>query len=567
MQKVSFSKITEFFNRMVGITAIFALFSLMFERTHYASPYADFFVKLNIGILTLFIVDVVYKLLVSTNKARHIKSNWYDGIVFIPLIQFLPLPIDDSFYVIVKQVIIIIMIFSRFRKAKNLLSNIGLQPARLMILSFFLAICAGAVVLTLPVMSRGEGGTSLLNAMFTSTSAICVTGLIVVDTATWFNTAGQITIAVLIQMGGLGIMTFSVFLALVGGKRLSIKDRALVQDMLDNDTLSDAFKVIIFIIKMTFIVELIGAVGLVIAWWNYYPSVWQTVYHALFHSVSAFCNAGFSTNTDSLMQYQYDLATNAIIAGLIIIGGLGFLAIRNITTTFQNLFSDKKRRVHTLKVQTRIVLRVSLFLIVIGTVGIYIFESQNFTTETTGQALLLSFFQSVSTRTAGFNTMVFSTLSSPTLLLMIFLMFIGASPGSTGGGLKTTTFAVLWMTMIRGVTSRNNVETMKRTISPDTIQKALTVLLFYLTFIGVLLLCLLYVEPLPFTNILFETVSAVATVGLSTGITGELTNMGKILIMILMFIGRLGPLTIGYALVFGNKPQNYTYAEERIMIG
>jgi trk system potassium uptake protein TrkH len=267
------------------------------------------------------------------------------------------------------------------------------------------------------------------------------------------------------------------------------------------------------------------------------------------------------------MSHQFDLATNFIMAGLIIIGGLGFLALRNITTSFQTLFSHKRSRIPRLKVQTRIVLRVTFILIVVGMAGIYFFERQHFGTDSTQHALLLSFFQSVTTRTAGFNTALISTMSSPTLLLMIFLMFIGASPGSTGGGLKTTTFAVLWLTMIRGVTSKNNVEVMKRTISTDTIQKALTVLLFYLAFIAILLLALVYVEPFPFMDILFETISAVATVGLSTGITGDLSNTGKILIMILMFIGRLGPLTIGYALVFGNKPQNYTYAEERIMIG
>lgn len=567
MRHVFFTKTSEIFNKIIGITAIFALFSLMFERTHYAEPYSDFFVKLNFCILMLFIFDVVYKFLISEQKSRYLRSNWYDGIVFIPLIQFLPLPIDDSFYVIIKQVIIIIMIFSRFRKAKNLLTNIGLQPARLMILSFFLAICAGAVVLSLPVMSTGDGGTSLLNAMFTSTSAICVTGLIVVDTASWFNTAGQTTIAILIQLGGLGIMTFSVFLALVGGKQLSFKERALVQDMLDYDTLSDAFRVILFIIKMTFIVEFIGAISLMFTWRSYYPTWGQTIYHSFFHSISAFCNAGFSTNTDSLMPHQFDVATNAIIAVLIITGGLGFLAIRNITNAFQKIISGKRRRVSLLKVQTRLVIRVSILLILVGTAGIFFFEQQNFGSATTGQALLLSFFQSVSTRTAGFNTVMFSTLSSPTLLLMIILMFIGASPGSTGGGLKTTTFAVLWMTMVRSVSSKNNVEIMRRTISLETVQKALTVLLFYITFIVVLLMALVYVEPFPFMDLLFETISAVATVGLSTGITPELTNMGKILIMILMFIGRLGPLTIGYALVFGNKPQNYTYAEERIMIG
>ncbi|HBY18379.1 MAG: Potassium uptake protein, TrkH family [Marinimicrobia bacterium 46_47] len=567
MIKDRYKRLDSFLNKVVGITAVFALFSLMFERTHYAAPYSLFFNRLNAGILMLFIIDVIIKILISKNPFQHMKGHWYDFIVFIPLLRHYPFIQNDAFLIILKQIIIMVMIFSRLRKARNLISNLGLHPARLMILSFFLTICAGAVILTLPLVTTAGNQTSLVDAMFTSTSAICVTGLIVQDTATWFNTIGQSVIVVLIQLGGLGIMTFSVFLALVGGKRMSIKDRTLVQNVLDNDTLSDAFRVILFIIKLTFVVEFIGAVGLIFAWRDFYPTWGQTIYHSVFHSVSAFCNAGFSTNTDSLMPHQFDLATNFIMAGLIIIGGLGFLALRNITTSFQTLFSHEKRRIPRLKVQTRIVLRVTFILIVAGMVGIYFFERQHFGTDSTQHALLLSFFQSVTTRTAGFNTALISTMSSPTLLLMIFLMFIGASPGSTGGGLKTTTFAVLWLTMIRGVTSKNNVEVMKRTISTDTIQKALTVLLFYMAFIGILLLALVYVEPFPFMDILFETISAVATVGLSTGITGDLSNTGKILIMILMFIGRLGPLTIGYALVFGSKPQNYTYAEERIMIG
>lgn len=553
-------------NKVVGVVAVFALFSLMFERTHYAASYTNFFNKLNTGILILFISDVILKIIISENKARHIKKHWYDFIVFIPLLQHILFNQNETFSLILKQIIVLVMIFSRFRKARNLISNLELHPARLMIVTFFLTICVGAVILTLPMVTTSGTQTSLIDAMFTSTSAICVTGLIVQDTATYFNTFGQSVIIVLIQLGGLGIMTFSVFLALLSGKKMSIKDRTLAQNVLDSETLADAFKVIVFIFKLTFIVELLGALGLIFVWREYYPTWGQTIYHSIFHSISAFCNAGFSTNSDSLMQFQYNLPTNFIIAGLIIIGGLGFLSLRNISSVFQNLFRKEKRHVR-LKVQTHLVLRVTFTLILIGTIGIYFLEKEQFSTESTGNVLLFSFFQSVTTRTAGFNTILISSLSTATLLLMIFLMIIGASPGSTGGGIKTTTFAVLSLTMFRTVTSQNNVQVMKRTISKETILKAVNVLLFYLTFVGVLLLALVYVEPFPFMDILFETISAVGTVGLSTGITPELSNTGKILIMILMFIGRLGPLTIGYALVFGNKPQNYTYAEERIMIG
>jgi trk system potassium uptake protein TrkH len=567
MVKDHFKSLESLLNIVVGFSAILALAVLLFDRSHYSVPYSNIINGFYTGVMILFISDVIIRIMIDKDPVTYIKGHWYSFIVFMPLFQETPFRGEDPYSIILKQIIILIMIISRLRKDRNLISNLSLHPARLMIMTFFLTICMGTVILTLPMSTTAGTQTSLVDAMFTSTSALCVTGLIVQDTATWYNTAGQATIAILIQLGGLGIMTFSVFLALVGGKRMSIKDRTLVGNVLDYDTLSDAFRVILFIFKLTFTVELIGTIGLIIAWRDFYPTWGQTIYHSVFHSISAFCNAGFSTNTDSMMPHQYDLTTNFVMASLIIIGGLGFLALRNITSAFRTIFTGKKRHIFLLKVQTRLVLRVTFILIIVGMAGIYFFERQNFANVTTGQALLLSFFQSVTTRTAGFNTALISSMSSPTLLLIIILMFIGASPGSTGGGIKTTTFAVLFLTMFRGVTSKNNIEVMKRTISLETIQKALTVLLFYITFVFAILLALLYIEPFPFMSILFETISAVGTVGLSTGITADLSNTGKILIMILMFVGRLGPLTVGYALVFGNKPQNYAYAEERIMIG
>ncbi|MCK5493500.1 MAG: hypothetical protein KAJ14_10360, partial [Candidatus Omnitrophica bacterium] len=280
------------------------------------------------------------------------------------------------------------------------------------------------------------------------------------------------------------------------------------------------------------------------------------------------CNAGFSTFPDSLIQFSDSFSTNFIISMIIIFGGLGFIVINDVFQKIKNSVLKRTKKIIQLKVQTKLVLGMSIFLILLGGIFIYFVESnQAFESLSLKSKIFVSLFQSVTTRTAGFNSFDIPVLSSATLLFMIVLMFIGGSPGSTAGGVKTTTIAVLWATIKNGFKQNENVELHKRTIPNEIIKKAITILASSLMIILIFAISLACLEKFRFVDILFETVSAFATVGLSTGITPHLSISGKVLLSILMFIGRLGPLTIGYAFANRTIPARYKYAEERIMIG
>jgi trk system potassium uptake protein TrkH len=347
-----------------------------------------------------------------------------------------------------------------------------------------------------------------------------------------------------------------------------MRQQIVIQDVLDQDTLADARQLITFIISMTLIFELAGTLALLVAWYGRWEGMAFTLYCALFHAISAFCNAGFSLFSDSLMGFADAPLTHGIIAVLIIAGGLGFMVIRDLYHNVRNRFTAKRRRIFRLRIQTKIVLMMSLVLILSGAFLIYVVEQQQaFASYSSRGKLWISFFQSVTTRTAGFNSCDIARLSSATLFAMVLLMFVGASPGSTGGGIKTTTIAVLWTTAISTFRQRQHVEIMRRTIPQETIRKALTLLLFSMVFVLVFTGLLLYIEKKPLTDTLFEAVSAFGTVGLSTGITPTLSIQGKILITLLMFVGRLGPLTLGYAFVTHKRRTRYVYPDERVMIG
>ncbi|MBN2362810.1 Trk family potassium uptake protein [candidate division WOR-3 bacterium] len=555
-------------DRISGFVALLALALLLFERsqTAVAAKAYPFLRWINLVVVLVFIADIILSLMAARKKLRHLLTHWYDSIVFIPLVYFFFPKENISLSVFFWQAAIVVSVLSRFKKAKGFVESIGLRSAQVMTISFIFLICSGAVLLTLPIATSGGSQTSLVDAFFTSTSAVCVTGLIVKDTAVYFSRWGQVIILCLIQLGGLGIMSFSVLLAIMTGKKMNLSQKAAMQDVLDQNELSGVAQLIKFIFKMTLFFEAAGAAALFLFWFGRFDSPAEAIYHSVFHSVSAFCNAGFSTFSNSLMNFASDTATVLIISGLIIFGGLGFATIKDSVEKIKHQFG-RKRKKPRLKVQSKIVIAVSAVLIFTGTAAILFFELSNSQTPDVRTKLLTAFFQSVSTRTAGFNTCDIASLAPATIFLMIILMFIGASPGSTGGGLKTTTFAVLWACMTNGFTKNRNVEIYKRTIPEETISKAVTVLLFYMITLFVIVLLLLTYENFSLSEILFEAVSAVGTVGLSKGITPQLSPVGKILVIILMFFGRLGPLTIGYSLIAHNKKTGYAYAEEKVMIG
>lgn len=553
---------------ITGVAAVSAVFLLLFERSgsYLSTAMSSYFRLINTVILSLFVLDVVLSFFFSKNKIRHILKNWLDFVVFIPFAYHFFPKSNETWNLFLFQIVVIFVAFSRFKKAEKFVESVGLRPAQIMSFSFLFVICAGAVILTLPFATNESGGASLIDALFTSTSAVCVTGLIVQDTATYFTGAGQLVILLLIQLGGLGIMTFSVFIAMLSGKKMDFGKRAAMQDVLDSDTLSELNQLIKFIFIMTFTLEIAGAVLLTVAWFGRFESFFELLFHSTFHSVSAFCNAGFSTFTDSLVGFSTDVPTIIVISFLIIFGGLGFATVYDIKDGIKNLFRDGKKKFR-FKVGSKIVLLFTAFLIIFGTAALFFTELDGFSFSEIRINALKAFFQSVTSRTAGFNTVEIKSLAPASLLFIIFLMVVGASPGSTGGGLKTTTFAVLLASMKNTFSKGKNVEIFKRTIPYETVIRAFKMLFLYLSFTLFIFFLLLLTENIPFSDLMFESFSAIGTVGLSTGITSQLSSSGKFLVMILMFVGRLGPLTIGYTLVSDIKKANYSYAEEKVMIG
>jgi trk system potassium uptake protein TrkH len=343
-----------------------------------------------------------------------------------------------------------------------------------------------------------------------------------------------------------------------------------MQDVLDQDTLQSVKRLVGFIIIMTFLLEAVGAVILFNAWKPVFQDTAQTAWFAIFHSISAFCNAGFSTFSSSLMGFSDNLPTNFVIGGLIVLGGIGFVVIGDFYQALRDRLFRRIKKRHKFRIQSRLALGWTGGLILAGTGLIYLIERGRILDGMSyDHALVVSLFQSISTRTAGFNSCDIGALQPVTLFLFIILMFIGACPGGTGGGIKTTTPAVMWAVIRAGFSRRSETELYRRTIPVEVIQKAAMVLCSSLLLVcGALGLMLIFEPEKDFVDLFFETVSAFGTVGLSTGITGTLSTGGRVIITLLMFIGRLGPLTIGFAFMLRKShPPKYSYSEERIMIG
>lgn len=445
-----------------------------------------------------------------------------------------------------------------------------MRPGMLIIVSFTLAGLIGAFLLTLPAASTGER-LSVIDALFTSTSAICVTGLIVVDTGTAFTMFGKTVILFLIQLGGLGVMTFSVFLFLFLGKRLGTRQRWIVTEAFTPAPIREIRNLIKSIFLFTIIFEAAGAISLFLFWQKDMP-VLLAIEKSIFHSVSAFCNAGFSTYTTSFTGFAGSVWLNGTIMLLIIAGGIGFPVIYE----FRNrLIQRGISRRQPLSLHTKMVLSSTVILIVAGWVIILVTErGAEMASLSTKGRLLAALFQSVTARTAGFNTLDFTRLAPATLFVIVMLMFIGASPGSCGGGIKTTSlavFAAIFRTRIKG---RKHISLFKRTIPEDVVTRSMAVFILAVMVITAGLILLMITEigsgnhgNERFLAYLFETVSAFGTVGLSTGITSSLTAAGKGVIIIMMMLGRVGLLTVAYVVTRREHSMLYRYAEEKVMIG
>ncbi len=447
-----------------------------------------------------------------------------------------------------------------------------LHPATLVLASFLLMIIAGTFALKLP-FSTETGRISWIDALFTATSAICVTGLVVVDTGAYFTKFGQCAILVCIQLGGLGLMTISVALFRWIGRSVSFRQRMIMQDMFAHTPRRDIYNLVGSILLFTFGAEFIGAVLLTFHWLGELPFA-DAVYMAVFHSVSAFCNAGFGLYPDSLTRYSGDLLLNATVCALIVAGGIGFPVLYDLRSWF---LKRKKQRVR-LSIQTKSVLVTTAVLIVVGASMFALLERQILEeTESLAERILVSVFQSVTCRTAGFNTVDIASLKDATLAMMIFLMFFGASPGSCGGGVKTTTLALLTAFTICRIRKRARVNMFKKSVPTEAVTRSVSLIVVSVGIICLVLFMLLLAGSAAgqgdaghqryFLAYFFETVSAFGTVGLSMGITPELNSWGKILIVSMMLVGRVGVLAFAY-IVVGTAPVNgVEYSEENLMIG
>jgi trk system potassium uptake protein TrkH len=432
-------------------------------------------------------------------------------------------------------------------------------------LSFLLVIIAGTLLLLTSAASASGEGIGFIDAMFTATSAVCVTGLVVVDTGTQLTLFGQIVVISLIQVGGLGLMTMSTLVFLLMGKRITLRERLIMQEALNQFNLEGVVRLTKNVLIVTFAIESIGALLLSLRFIPLFG--WGTgIYYSIFHSISAFCNAGFDLmgHYSSLVSYTGDFIINVAIMGLILFGGLGFSVILDLY----------RHGLHFRKwsLQTRLVVAVSTALILGGALFIFIVEYNN--PETLGhrpmnEKILGSLFQSVSTRTAGFNSVSISGLTNASKFLMVILMFIGASPASTGGGIKTTTFSLILLTAYSIVRGQGDIVVFRRRIPHALATRALAIsLISLLVLIGVTM-ALSLAEFVPFLDLMFQTASALGTVGLASVDTGGMQDVSKILLALTMFMGRVGPLTL--TLAFARR-QSQTgggihYPEERIMVG
>lgn len=454
------------------------------------------------------------------------------------------------------------LLLNRIRKA---------HPAELLVLSYIIAIGIGTTLLLLP-WATVSGRIPLMDALFTATSAICVTGLIVVDTGAYFTQWGQTILLVMIQLGGLGIMTASVVFFQLIGKRISYKQRMAVQGIFSHTPRADIYHLLKSIFLFTGVLELAGTGVLFLFWRDAYPSASEAFYAALFHSVSAFCNAGFSLFANSFADYQGAWLLNITVCALIVLGGIGFPVVYE----FYARASQKPETRTRMSVQTKTVLTTSLILIVSGMVIFLCCEGVPLERSQWGKSVLQALFQSITCRTAGFNTVEVNSLMDTTLAFFLFLMLFGASPGSCGGGIKTTTLAILGMASWSRFRGRADVTLFRRNIPRETVQRSISIFLLAVAVISVALFLLLlfqqgHAQAAPdhrqFLTSLFEVVSAFGTVGLSMGATGELHGPGKLLIIVLMLVGRVGILTFAYLFLGSDATGGIERAQENVMIG
>ena len=441
------------------------------------------------------------------------------------------------------------------------------HPTRVVPLAFLLAIVIGTLVLMLPVSTTSGQGADFVTALFTATSAICVTGLVTVDTPTYWTSFGQVAILLMFQIGGLGIMTAATLLGLAAGRRLSLSSQAIALTEHGHLNRAEARSLLKLVLIVSLVIEALVALALWLRWYLGHPmDAGEAAWHAVFHSVSAFNNAGFSTFSDSLISWNSDAQILLPIMVAIVIGGIGFPVLHEVWTRIRT-----DRRFSPWSLHSRITLTVTLLLLLFGFLLMLAAEWSNAATLGAmpwGERVLNALFHSVTMRTAGFNAIDMSVLADQSLSINYLFMIIGGGSAGTAGGLKVTTFALLGFVVWSEIRGHQDTVIFGRRVGSQIIRQALSVVLIAISLIGMATMAIDWIEPaIDFRFILFETISAFATVGLSTGITASLSIPSQLLLILLMFVGRVGTITFATALALSARSDHYRYPEEQPIVG
>lgn len=568
---------------LIAITAI--IYQHGFPQTDYSLQLTNSIIRTS---LIFYILKFLTRIFYEFHPIDFIKENRFEAILlslitFDQLVkvftganivqqfmQVIGFPGIHTYYNLFIQFYFSLIIIIELGKAGRFIDYIHIGPSGLLALSFLLLIASGTGLLLLPEMT--VSGISQIDAFFTSTSACCVTGLAVVDTPTCFTLKGKTVLMLLMQLGGLNIIAFATLFASFHRNSGGIRMQSLIKDIVSTDKLSDTRGLLRKIFIYSIFIEITGATFLFLTWPNelQFNGLGEKIYFSVFHAVSAFNNAGFALFTNNMydvsIRHAYNL--HLVIATLIFLGGIGFIVLEDIFA-MRNIRERRKMKWKRLQAHSRIALYTSGILIVVGAIVFYLVEFRH---SISGYgiygSIVSSLFQSVTCRTAGFNSVDIGQLGQPVIFFMMFLMFIGASPGSTGGGIKTTTFSVLLRSAISTIKGRQNVEIVKHTISNATISKAYSIALFSISLIFISTFFLSVSEPdKDIIDLLFEEISAFGTVGLSTGITASLSDAGKSIIILSMYIGRIGTLTLAMALTKRIVYAKYRYSEINVIVG
>ncbi|MCC5945088.1 MAG: Trk-type K+ transporter membrane component [Bernardetiaceae bacterium] len=595
--------------RLALLNAIVAIGVLIYRYGFILSDeQADFVFRFLDVQFLLFAVLYFFRVIYSSSVKQFIKDSYVEGLLLtavllhgainyffgfkaiLYVIDFYNFTNPSLVYQHFLSLYMLVLIGFDFARISAKISDINFKPATTFLLSFVMLIFVGMGLLMLPAMTTIEGGISMIDALFTSTSASCVTGLIVLDTGQDFTMKGHIVILVLIQLGGIGMVSFATFFASFLTSGVGLKQQSIIQDYLSSDSLDSASRLLRRVVFLTLFLELLGAIAIFLTWeedlWEQnqqFASLGDKIFFSIFHSVSAFCNGGFSLfsgglgDADFKTNRMYSLHFVVII--IIIMGSLGFTTIEEVFS-WKNIRERMRRPWRHLSVGTIMVLYGTGSLILLGTIGVMFLEYDQMTDRNIVEAFITSLFQSVTTRTAGFNTMDIASLSPPTIFMFLILMFIGAASGSTGGGIKITTFVLVFVASMANIRRQERIVIRNRTISDDLVRKAYSIFMFAVAYNIVAIFLLLLVETPPafdpnnpdassnfILKVVFEQVSAFATVGLSMNYTATLSFWGKCIIITSMYLGRVGTLTLALALSNTVITNSYRYPNAHIMVG